>query len=81
MLKSGELLFVAGVPCQFPDQDLYNAMEGRMGALLAVVSAKDGTVAKSLTLPAAPAWDGMAAADKRLYVTLKDRTVVCLGGE
>jgi len=44
-----------------------------------LLSAGDGAVIAQRPLPAAPAWEGLAAADGKAYVSLRDGTVVCLG--
>jgi hypothetical protein len=46
--------------------------------LLAAFAAADGTPIAEFELPAPPVWDGMAAANGRLYLTLSNGTVVCL---
>ncbi|MFZ5833024.1 MAG: PQQ-binding-like beta-propeller repeat protein [Planctomycetota bacterium] len=39
---------------------------------------EDGRLLSEVALPAPPAFDGMAAAQSRLYLTLKDGSVLCL---
>jgi hypothetical protein len=38
----------------------------------------DGKKLAAIPLPAAPAYDGIAVANGRVYVTLTDTTVICL---
>lgn len=57
------------------------AWQGAQGALLWVVSAETGEKLSEMTLPAIPVWDGMIAAEGRLYAALKDGTILCLGGK
>ncbi len=57
------------------------ALNGEKGALLWAVSAKDGKPLSKTTLDALPVFDGMAAAQGRLYVATRDGKVVCLTGE
>ncbi|MCR9118200.1 MAG: PQQ-binding-like beta-propeller repeat protein [bacterium] len=45
---------------------------------LKVLSTTDGNVVDSTYVPA-PAWDGMAIAENRLYLTTPDGELVCLG--
>jgi len=52
---------------------------GGKGVYLRIVSAKDGKTVAGRKLGAMPVFDGMAAADGKLYLSLKDGTVVCLG--
>jgi len=53
--------------------------EGERGVHLRTVRAADGGKVAEITLPAMPVFDGMAAAAGRLYVSLRNGTVVCLG--
>ena len=43
------------------------------------VAVADGKLERVLDLPAVPVFDGMASAGGRLYLSLKDGTVICLG--
>jgi len=54
------------------------AWEGSEGAVLRAVTAKDGKTLSELKLDALPVFDGMAAANGRLYVSLQDGSVLCL---
>jgi outer membrane protein assembly factor BamB len=74
---AGDVLFVAGTPVAFPDDDLANAYEGRMGGVLWAASAATGEKLAEYKLDAPPAWDGMAVTNGRLYLSLKDGRVVC----
>ena len=81
--QAGELLFVAGTPAHFPPDhpaEKYEAAyAGKLGGVLWVASAADGKKLSSRKLDAAPCWDGMAAAGGRLFVSLQNGHVVCLG--
>jgi len=57
------------------------ALRGDAGALLWVVSADDGTRLAEYPLASPPVMDGMVAAGGRLYVSLVNGTVVCLGAQ
>jgi hypothetical protein len=65
MAIAGKVLFAAG------------ATEGSDPKLLAY-AIEDGQLLSELPLPAPPAFDGMAVAQARLYVTLKDGSILCL---
>ncbi|MBN1418605.1 MAG: PQQ-binding-like beta-propeller repeat protein [Planctomycetes bacterium] len=69
MVLAGDLVFAAGP-----------ADEEGGEALLVAVSARDGAVRARHRLDAAPVFDGMAAAEGRLYISLEDGRLVCLGG-
>ena len=55
------------------------ALAGKKGARLMAVSATDGEVLSEIEMTSPPAWDGMAAANGRLYISTMDGRVVCLG--
>jgi outer membrane protein assembly factor BamB len=55
------------------------AFDGQGGALLWVVRASDGMRLAEHRLASPPAWDGMAAADGRLYFSTVDGKVACWG--
>jgi outer membrane protein assembly factor BamB len=57
------------------------AFEGRRGGLLVAVSPKDGKKLAGYRLDFAPRFDGLIAANGRLYCTTMDGTVVCLGDQ
>ena len=95
MVKAGDNLFLCGpediidevdVTKRYPAQDVLeklrrqdSILDGNEGSHFWVVRAGDGEVLKKLHLPSLPAWDGMAAANGRLYMTTVDGIVVCLG--
>jgi len=55
--------------------------DGKEGALLWSVSAVDGEKLAEYELDSLPAFDGMAAAGGRLYISTSDGEVLCLAGE
>jgi hypothetical protein len=79
MALAGDVLFVAGTPVAFPEDDLAKAYEGRMGGLLWAASASTGEKLAEYQLDAAPVWDGMAAAEGRLYLATQDGKLRCFG--
>ncbi len=54
---------------------------GEQGALLWAVSADTGEKLSRHKIPAIPVWDGMIAANGRLYLALDDGSVLCMGAE
>jgi len=66
------------IPAKLAEQDA--ALEGQRGALLWAVSASDGKKLAEYNLESPPVWDGMAAANGRLYLSLKNGIVQCLVG-
>ena len=95
MIKAGDKLFLCGpediidemdVIKRYPTEDIVeklkrqdDILDGNEGSHFWVVRAGDGEVLKKIHLPDLPAWDGMAAANGRLYMTTVDGNIVCLG--
>lgn len=79
MALANDVLFVAGTPVVFPEDDLAKAYEGRMGGILWAASASTGEKLAQYTLEAPPAWDSLAAANGLLFISLADGRVVCMG--
>jgi len=53
-------------------------LEGREGAKLIAYATKDGKPVAEYKLGALPAWDGMAAANDRLYIVTTEGEIVCM---
>jgi len=78
MLLADKVLFAAG-----PLQDSGNGSRGSneyKGALLIAFSASDGSELARYRLDSSPVFDGMAAADGRLYLSLENGKVCCMAG-
>jgi len=52
-------------------------LEGKHGACIWIVSAEDGTQLSQIKLDGVPVFDGMAAADNKVFVSLKNGKLVC----
>ncbi len=78
MVKAGDTLFVAGAPDVFDPKDPYAAFEARKGAKVIAVSAKDGKKLSETPLKYPPVFDGMIAANERLYLSMTNGSVLCL---
>jgi outer membrane protein assembly factor BamB len=79
MVLAEKVLFAAG-----PLQDAGNGFEGsneNQGALLIAFSASDGSELARYRLDSSPIFDGMAAADGRLYMSLENGNVYCMAGQ
>ncbi len=76
MVKTENVLFVAGPHGSAATSEA--ALAGEAPASLLAVSPADGSVLAEMTLPAAPVWDGMAAAAGNLYIALASGDVLCL---
>ena len=78
MVLTGNTLLFAGPPDVVPEKDPYAAFDGKRGALLWMVSVTDGKKLAEYELQSPPVFDGMAAADGRLYLSTTAGTVECL---
>ncbi|OGV93208.1 MAG: hypothetical protein A3K19_33970 [Lentisphaerae bacterium RIFOXYB12_FULL_65_16] len=58
-----------------------NAIEGKAGGALWAVGAADGAKLAEWPLVSPPVWDGMAAANGRLYLCTMDGKVTCMAAE
>jgi hypothetical protein len=81
MVKTKDCLFVAGPPDELDPADPYAALEGRRGARLVAVAAKDGVTLASHDLEVPPVFDGLIAARQQLFISLQDGSLLCLGSE
>jgi outer membrane protein assembly factor BamB len=79
MVLTNDRLWLAGAPDTVDPKDPWAAFEDRAGGVLAVFSKQDGVKQAELELPSPPVHDGMAAAAGRLYVSLRNGTVLCYG--
>jgi len=96
MVLANKTLFIAGPPDVVDEEEaFYNpndenvlarldkqsaALEGQNGALLLVVSASDGEKLAEYKLDSPPVFDGMAAANGRLYLATKNGKILCFAG-
>ena len=81
MVLAGGTLLLAGPPDVIPEDDPYRAFDGRMGATLWTVSVANGKKLAEYQLDGPPVFDGMAAANGRVYLSTTDGTVRCLAGQ
>ena len=82
LAKAGDVLVVAGEPMKFKDptwQSYVSSYNGALGASIVLVSAVDGKEIASYKLPSAPVWDSIAIAQGRIYISLADGTIQCMG--
>jgi outer membrane protein assembly factor BamB len=77
MVVADRTLFVAGPPDVLDPDDPMGAFEGRKGALLWAVSAKDGKKLAEYELDSPPVFDGMVAANGRLYLAIEGGKLLC----
>ena len=81
LVRAGDTLFAAGSPDIVDPSDPHGAWQGRKGGLLAAIAVEDGRQLSEVRLPSPPVWDGLAAAEGKLYLSLQDGHVMCLTGE
>ncbi|MBM3498236.1 MAG: hypothetical protein FJX74_06150, partial [Armatimonadetes bacterium] len=77
MVRAGGSLFVAG-----PSQKALRSQaifDGAQGALLRAVSAATGETLREFRLDGLPVYDGIAAANGRLYLAVQDGRLLCAG--
>ena len=94
MLLAEGTLFIAGPPDVIDEPQAFSqidtpqvrqqlieqaaSLDGKKGAFLWAVSASDGEKLAEYKLDGLPIFDGMAAADGRLYISLSDGRLVCM---
>ena len=76
MLLAGERLYVVGPPDLSPEEGAYEAMIGKRGALFRVVSTADGNELTEFEMDEVPVFDGLIAADGRLYMSTMEGTLI-----
>ena len=79
MVLADKTLFVAGPLDVVDSEDPTGAFEGRKGMVLRAVSSENSEELSELKLESVPVFDGLIAAQGKLYMSLKNGTVVCLG--
>jgi len=77
MVLADKTLFIAG---PLIDQQHLEGLLGRKGAVLRAVSAATGEAISELALAAPPVFDGLAAAEGKLYLSTKDGKITCFTG-
>ena len=80
MVRTGKVLFAAGPPDLCDPEDPAGALEGRKGAVLLAFDPNDGRKLTEYELAAPPVFDGLSAANGRLYLSATDGSVTCLSG-
>jgi hypothetical protein len=95
MVLSNNTLFIAGPPDVVDETEIWgkyhmsyyhgklqkqlDALEGEKGALLHAVSSSTGEKLAEYHLESVPVFDGMAAAGGKLFMTMKDGSILCFG--
>jgi outer membrane protein assembly factor BamB len=95
MVLADKTLFVAGPPDVVDEEEVFRrpfesdivtkaaeqvaALQGNKGALLYVLSVEDGRKLNELRFDSCPVFDGLAAAEGKLFASMMDGSVLCLG--
>jgi hypothetical protein len=78
MVLASNKLVVCGPPDLVKEGDPMAAFEGRLGSELWTISAADGTTVSQQKLDEMPLFDGMIAAENRLFMCTDDGAVICM---
>jgi outer membrane protein assembly factor BamB len=81
MVVAGDRLFTAGPPDVIDPNDPLGAFEGRKGGIVNTFDTATGEKLFEANLAQPPVFNGMAAAQGRLYVTTTNGRVLCLAGQ
>jgi hypothetical protein len=81
LVLAADRLYLAGAPDEVDPADPMAGFEGRAGAVLRTVHAADGTPVGEMRLNAPPVFDGLIAAEGRLFMSSVDGSVVCVSSE
>lgn len=81
MVIAGRTLFAAGADDVLYPEDPWASYEGRKGGKLMAFSVNDGEKLAEHTLSSAPVFEGMAAAQGRIYLSTKSGKLICYSGE
>jgi len=79
MALAGGRLVVAGPPDVVDPKDPLGAFEGRIGGLLCVFDSASGQELSKQSLPSPPVFNGVAAANGRLYLSDENGAIACFG--
>jgi len=79
MVVTDDFLFFAGFPDVVDTEDPLGAFEGRKGGVLSACDKTDGRILWESLLPAPPVFNGIVAANGRLYIAMKDGMVTAFG--
>ena len=74
-------LLVAGFKEPVDPDDPWARIEGREGGVLCLLSNLDGSKLAEYQLETLPVWNGMAAANEKIFISLKNGKLICMGGK
>jgi len=79
MALAGKTLLCVGTPDVLDPTEPWAAYEGKRGGILLAISAENGKTRAELAFEGGPVKDGIAVADRSVYVTTIDGRVLCFG--
>ena len=79
MVVAENAFLVAGFNNEVNPADPWANIEGRKGSTLWVLSKKDGKKLAGYELETLPVWNGMAVADEKIFLSLKNGKLFCMG--
>ena len=81
MVSTGERLFTAGPPDVIESKDPLGAFEGRKGGVLNVFDVLSGKRLAEYKLDSPPVFNGAAAANGKLYISMEDGSLSSFGND
>jgi hypothetical protein len=81
MVRTGDALFAAGPPDICDPEDPAASLESRNGAVLLAFNPADGRRQLERPLDAPPVFDGMSAAEGKLFLALENGEIACWAGQ
>ena len=79
MVKANDKLVVCGIPDVLDEANPLAPFEGELGSRLWVISTEDGKVISKQELDEIPVFDGMMAAEGRVYMVTQSGKLICMG--
>jgi hypothetical protein len=77
LLVGSDKLYLAGVRDEVDEEDPWAHFDGRKGGLITIHSKEDGKLIRQIELTSPPVFDGLASADKKLFISCRDGSVLC----
>ncbi|MFC1497419.1 PQQ-binding-like beta-propeller repeat protein [Verrucomicrobiota bacterium] len=78
MVLAEKKVAIAGFMDEIDPADPWGGIEGRKGGVLWILSRADGKKLFEYSLETVPVWNGMAAANEKTFISLKNGTLICI---
>ena len=79
MVIAGKKLLLAGFVDAIDPTDPWANIEGRKGSALWLLSKKNGRTLSQYSLETLPVWNGMAAANRKVFISFRNGRLACMG--